>query len=187
MEKLIKSDKLYNRIKWDETFDPLVVTIGYFDSVLNEIMWMPYNSWVPIDKGGDIPWHRVYYMKYSGEIFWDRKERYYNPDVSTKYGSLAGVTGQIIKMWKYSDKWTKIGAEQHSICDSNFKVISYNILFDNFDKKVNDLKPRLPIISNILKEEDADLIALQESPQSKPSCLCSTFALLKRGIYCNLQ
>jgi uncharacterized protein (UPF0248 family) len=74
-ERLRTSQEVYNRIMWDTTrYDPKSFVIGYLDR-FDGMMELPLDEFVPIDKGGDIAYHRVYYFRQGDVVVWDRNNR----------------------------------------------------------------------------------------------------------------
>ena len=63
------SKEVYNQIKWDPALEQGEFTLVYADrtSGLTEV---PFHAFVP---DGDIPWHRIYYIRHGDEIVWDRR------------------------------------------------------------------------------------------------------------------
>jgi uncharacterized protein (UPF0248 family) len=60
---------------WDTTrYDPKSFVIGYLDR-FDGMMELPLDEFVPIDKGGDIAYHRVYYFRQGDDVVWDRNNR----------------------------------------------------------------------------------------------------------------
>ena len=97
------SDEFYKRILTDRNISSCHVSVVYLDSMLNKYMEKRISAWKEISKGGDIPWHRVYFFKYKDQIIWDREKR------------LCTIDEMI--------------SCRNNIMDS-FKIVSYNILND---------------------------------------------------------
>jgi len=72
--RLRTSQDVYNRLMWDNKFDPKLFTIGYMDR-FDGMMELPVSDFVPIDKGGDIAYHRIFYYRQGANILWDRTKR----------------------------------------------------------------------------------------------------------------
>jgi uncharacterized protein (UPF0248 family) len=65
------SREAYDFIKWDEVFDKTKFAFGY-DAHDDELAEIAFEAFIP---GGEIPWHRIWYIRHDREIVWDRKER----------------------------------------------------------------------------------------------------------------
>jgi hypothetical protein len=74
-QRLRTSQDVYNRIMWDTArYDPASFVIGYLDR-FDGMMEIALDEFVPIDKGGDIAYHRVYYFRQGDVVVWDRNNR----------------------------------------------------------------------------------------------------------------
>lgn len=69
---------LYNRIKYDPMVNSHNVTITYHDAKFDKYIDIDFHKWLPINLGGDIPYHRIYYFKYKNTIIWDRNAKVYD-------------------------------------------------------------------------------------------------------------
>ncbi|HEU4405787.1 MAG TPA: poly(A) polymerase [Polyangiaceae bacterium] len=70
--KMRTSREVYNLIKWDGRFDGAQYVIGYDDHASPEPREIAYRDF---DPEGDIPWHRVVYVRGPAGIAWDRRTR----------------------------------------------------------------------------------------------------------------
>eukprot|EP00397_Hematodinium_sp_SG-2012_P006117 GEMP01006145.1.p1 GENE.GEMP01006145.1~~GEMP01006145.1.p1 ORF type:complete len:982 (+),score=249.94 GEMP01006145.1:41-2986(+) len=80
------SEDVIHRIKWDPDFDIDDIVLGYEDRLVGH-MEMPCASFTPISQGGDLPYHRIWYVRERGpqddsnaygersRILWDRARR----------------------------------------------------------------------------------------------------------------
>lgn len=70
-QKLRPSREVYDQIRWDPRLDPAAFTIGYDtrDAGTEEI---PLPSF---DPEGEIPWHRIHYIRRGPTHVWDRRRR----------------------------------------------------------------------------------------------------------------
>jgi uncharacterized protein (UPF0248 family) len=65
------SREAYNRVIWDARLDRAAFTIGYRDSLAPRgIRETPLDAW---DPNGDIPWHRISYLRCGGMVVWSRE------------------------------------------------------------------------------------------------------------------
>lgn len=65
------SREAYDWILWDPGFSPGEFTIGYDDhaDAAGEIALESF------EPGGEIPWHRVWYIRRGEDVVWDREQR----------------------------------------------------------------------------------------------------------------
>lgn len=70
-QKLRTSRQVYDQIRWDPRLDPAAFVIGYEtrESGTEEI------SLPSFDPEGDIPWHRIQYIRRGTTAVWDRRRR----------------------------------------------------------------------------------------------------------------
>eukprot|EP00698_Gefionella_okellyi_P008328 TRINITY_DN2061_c0_g1_i1.p1 TRINITY_DN2061_c0_g1~~TRINITY_DN2061_c0_g1_i1.p1 ORF type:complete len:324 (+),score=77.35 TRINITY_DN2061_c0_g1_i1:40-1011(+) len=74
-KKFPTSDRVYYQIMTDSRYDKSDFTLLYWDGLKNDYASIPITDWVL--KGGDIPWHRVYFFKYRDVVVWDRESKQY--------------------------------------------------------------------------------------------------------------
>ena len=134
MKGLITSEKLYYRLMTDPAFNKNDFWIVYFDAIKNAFVDMPIIKWVP--KDGDIPWHRVYFLKYHDQVIWDREKRFFSLDCVPK-------------------------AEVQMLGD-DVCVLTLNSLFDIYDSDVTNIVPRMPNLMKLIDSCGADIVCLQE-------------------------
>jgi tyrosyl-DNA phosphodiesterase 2 len=152
---LITSDKIYYKLKWHEKADTKKSTITFLN--LGKLKTISYHDWIPMEKGGEIPWHRIYKFHYQNEILWDRDERKINLDLLNKEDIFSNI-----EMLKYNNKkWTD-SKKDSDILPNDINIITFNCLMDIYDKHITDVKNRLPIICQYLEKYNADIICLQE-------------------------
>lgn len=152
---LITSDKIYYKLKWHEKADTKKAKITFLN--LGKLKTISYHDWIPLEKGGEIPWHRIYQYHYQDEILWDRNERYINLDLL----EIEKVFSNI-EMLKYSNKKWHISKNNSDKLPDQIDIITFNCLMDLYDKNITDTKLRLPYICKYLEEYDADIVCLQE-------------------------
>lgn len=141
-EKLETSVNIFNRIKTDDNLNKNIVyfTLSCWDGIKKKYIEKPVETFKTIDKGGDIPWTRVDFIKYKGKIIWDRETRYY--DISQCFDPIEYLP-------------------------STFSVMTYNVLsdiFSNSNEKYTSftLKNRGENIVSLIESLDCDIIILQE-------------------------
>lgn len=155
-ERLVPSDRVYYRIEWDKKADPKKTELVYLN--LGNLKTIPYHDWIPPDRGGDIPWHRIYKILYGGKILWDRDNRIYNDDVFDEVDNFSNMS-----IIKYVDKgWKEMTSKSYDTVPDTIKIFTLNCLFDIYDKRVTDLTPRLPLLVKAIEEQNADIVCLQE-------------------------
>ncbi len=177
-EKLADSYTIYSRILWDNALDKKHFIIGFTDRISKTgFREKALLDWNP---DGDIPWHRVMYIR-CGEVWvWDRKNRidlfktqqlpdiawivpennfkidiitYQNNPLHFKKQPCVAHTRQ---GWTYFDK------EIPNYPQENLKILTWNILKNTHFPEITFPSVRLPVIISHLKESNADIIALQE-------------------------
>jgi len=178
-EKLITSDRVYHSIKWDNSYDVRKCEIAYYDGVRaatlkengiqEDYTIIPFSQWVPIDKGGDIPWHKIYKFIYDGKILWDRTNRFYNPELRENKNKSNVM---LLRFDKEKNKWISENPELiWKNCDNKYipstcKILSWNILFDKYETDSTQIKhqfkTRLTHILDCIENANPDIIALQE-------------------------
>lgn len=96
------------------------------------------DEFIPIDKGGKISWNKIYIVKYNDEIIWDLKGLCYN---------LSSIEPPL-----------------KEYLPENFKIMTFNIMSDFYDKNITDfnLNNRLDKIISLIQNSDCDIICLQE-------------------------
>lgn len=67
-------EDVFNRMRWDEGYDMDAMTMGYDDRLIGA-MEMPLQNFVPCAQGGDLPMHRVWYVRCGDRMLWDRRRK----------------------------------------------------------------------------------------------------------------
>jgi endonuclease/exonuclease/phosphatase family metal-dependent hydrolase/2'-5' RNA ligase len=134
------SEDLYYRLKTDPTFLESKAIVVYFDIVKNKYFDVPLIKWTPISKGGDIPFHKVYYFKYNNVIIWDR-------------------TNKICKIDELIDQ---LNNRVEILLNFPFKILTLNVMSDIYQKQITNMDKRADAICSYLLNSDADIICLQE-------------------------
>lgn len=182
MEKLPKSNEVYNRIKWQSNLDIKDFFICYFDRVKDKHIKVPFNEWIPIEKGGDIPWHRVYFIYNKDKVLWDREQRIYNEELINSIEEPLTLSSNM-KLIKYDNTNKNKGQWKHVTCPEyvnpipeTINVVSYNCLFDIYETNppLPPVNERLPKLFKLLESlsPQPDIILLQEiTPKMKDHIL----------------
>lgn len=132
------SSEIYSWILNSQDFKPSNFTISYFDAIKKKYIDVALLKWKPMDREidpGDIPWTRVYFIKWKNKIVWDREKRFC--DLS-------------------------IAVEEEQILQNKIKIMSFNILSDVYEKHITNMDKRLSEIKSFLENSNADIICLQE-------------------------
>ncbi|RYZ43342.1 MAG: endonuclease [Myxococcaceae bacterium] len=170
-ERFTTSREVYHRIRWDPRLDAREFVVGYDahrgPGALEE---MPFEAFVP---DGEIPWHRVWYFKRGHQVVWDRKERL---DLLSNTGTaeapapprtLAVPGFTPLPAYRFdarSGSWSEAPRDVgHALpTPASLTVATFNVLFDLYDAELLATERRTPATLALLRETDADLIALQE-------------------------
>jgi endonuclease/exonuclease/phosphatase family metal-dependent hydrolase len=129
------SEEVYNRILTDSKFNACNFMLSYYDSIKKKYIDIPVLQWKSIKNGGDIPWSRVYFIKFKTEIIWNRLDLTYNIEDCI---------------------------EKKEYLPSIIKIMTFNVLSDIYDKQITNLKKRKNDLINFIKNTDSDIICLQE-------------------------
>ncbi|RKH04027.1 poly(A) polymerase [Corallococcus carmarthensis] len=168
-ERFTTSREVYHRIRWDPRLDAREFVVGY-DAHRGAMEEMPFEAFIP---DGEIPWHRVWYFKRGTQTVWDRKERIdllsnARPAEETASPPLLAVPGFTpLPAWRYdarSGSWTEASRDpgQALPAAATLTVATFNVLFDLYDAELLATERRTPAALALLRETDADVIALQE-------------------------
>ncbi|WP_223645274.1 poly(A) polymerase [Corallococcus sp. EGB] len=168
-ERFTTSREVYHRIRWDSRLDAREFVIGY-DAHRGAMQEMPLEAFVP---DGEIPWHRVWYFKRGTLVVWDRKERIdllgnAGPAEEPAQPPPVAVPGFTpLPAWKYdgrSGAWAQASSAPGPSLPAaaTLTVVTFNVLFDLYDAELLATERRTPAALALLRETDADVIALQE-------------------------
>lgn len=131
------SEEIYNRIMTDPQLNKNLFVIVYKDVVKKKYIEVPAVKWLPMSKGGDVPYHRVDFIKYDGKVIWDRMEK-------------ICIIDQCI-----------CNAEDE-ILPSLLKITTFNVLSDEYEKSITNINKRISNILDYISTHDDDIICLQE-------------------------
>ncbi|AFY57962.1 poly(A) polymerase [Rivularia sp. PCC 7116] len=178
--KMATSWEIYNRIIWDSRLDSNVFIAGFEDRVsASGIREKPLAHWA---ADGDIPWHRIRYIRAQDIVVWDREQHLdlissghlpafaWNnnqadeTDKSTSDIKEQPATFSTKPVYKYKvDGWQAIDYLSKSVKSNSLTVASFNVLCDVYEKEKIQTEKRLPVIVEELRKCDADIIAIQEA------------------------
>ncbi|MCC3422197.1 MAG: DUF504 domain-containing protein [Microcoleus sp. PH2017_07_MST_O_A] len=177
--------EIYDRILWDSRLDHRAFSLGFSDRISGNMREKPLSEWA-VD--GDIPWHRIRYVKCGETIVWDRDrlvDLFTTGElpvaawvVATENIESANQQLQIdpqqsnptfVKdfptrsIYQYNQQnWQARNLPLESVTITRLKIVSYNVLSDLYESELTETAQRIPIIIEHLRQCDADIIALQE-------------------------
>lgn len=169
--------EIYNRIIWDSRLDSNVFIAGFEDRVASSRMQeKPLAHWA---VGGDIPWHRIRYIRCQDVVVWDREKHLdlissgnlpgfaWKNNQSDKNLSIAKEKPAIFEnksVYKYDNQsWLATEHLSKSVKSNSLTIASFNVLCNFFKKEEIQTEKRLPAIVEQLRQCDADIIAIQEA------------------------
>ena len=175
--KMATSWEIYNRIIWDSRLDSSVFIAGFEDRVSDSGMReKPLAHWA---ADGDIPWHRIRYIRCKDIIVWDREQHLdlissgHLPDFAWKTNQADENVVNLEEkpalfnqksVYKYEDDdWQAVEDLSISVQSHSLKIASFNVLCDVYKKDKIQTEKRLPAIFEELRKSDADIIAIQEA------------------------
>jgi uncharacterized protein (UPF0248 family) len=177
-QKMATITEVYNRIVWDNRLNRNLFVAGFHERVSDTLREKPLAQW---DERGDIPWHRVRYIRCGDVVVWDREDRIdlissdKLPSFAWKSDSLAPDRADLAALlanhqvefnprtvYHYDREWKPCIAESKSQSIDSITIASYNVLIDVHHTDLIQTQKRLPAILAELRKTDADIIALQE-------------------------
>lgn len=196
--RLATSRQTYHRIRWDPRLDARQFTIGYEDRSHGE-QELAFLEFVP---DGDIPWHRVWWFRRGDEVVWDRRRRIDRlgrvGDGSVADARGAAPSGEALPLpdaaagqrlelvpqrfdadrGRWQAAWEDRGAAGPEGRDPRrLTVVTYNVLADLHAPDKIYSADRTPAIAEILGDEVADVLALQEvTPELARALLATPWA-----------
>ena len=116
-KSLLTSDKLYYKLKWHEKVDTKKANITFLN--FGNLKTISYHDWIPMEKGGEIPWHRIYQFHYQNELLWDRNERFMDLELLNKEEIFNNI-----EMLKFENKkWITSKKENEINVTNNIRTI----------------------------------------------------------------
>ncbi len=167
------SREVYHQIRWDPALDEALFSVGYRERFAGvcEVSFEEFSQ-------QPIPWDRVVYFRLAELIVWDRAERIDRfgdgriheliQSVCTGLTSSATDPSNPQRQTAYRYSHSQGRWEQSSQPPTGRRwtpeltVVTWNVLFDLYDRGELDLPGRIPLLLAALQEVDADLVALQE-------------------------
>lgn len=154
------SREAYNKIRWDQRLDAGKVRVGYQDRFAGVLELSFFDQ----KLSRDVPWHRIVHFRYDGRIIWDR-------DGLDLFAELEEDRPDVQSCYRWNGHSWSAPAVDSGLPASDITLVSLNVLFDLFDE-VPATEERLPGLLELLKNQNPDLIALQEVTPK----LCSLLA-----------
>lgn len=156
------SRELYHWIRWDPRFDPGEFTFGYDDhgGAPKELALTAFVA------DGDIPWHRVMYLKRRAEIVWDRR---------TGVDRLAADASSAAVRWPSHTRFTRLeprsfDGEQWAVLEASastarpasLSLLAFNVLDEQHVPPSAADPERGRRLIDAIVEADADVVTLEE-------------------------
>ncbi len=172
---MIPVHEIYHRIIWDKRLKPSAFTIGYLDRLAEKGMREKLlTSW---EVNGDIPWHRIRYIRCENVIVWDRDKHIdlfsseQLPEEAWQSSYKAEETSKELfssQQVYYSDLlgWRAYHQGQENLFLTKLKIISFNVLSDMYEADKIYTEKRIPLIIEELEKSQADILVLQEVTQT---------------------
>lgn len=168
---MMTSQEVYNRIMWDGKLNPKAFIIGFTDRVSESgLREKPLIEWA---ADGDIPWHRVRYIRCGQEMVWDRDNRinlFENDSLPeeawTKEDDKTVYSGNLFfqrSIYSFNQTWKEYSGSNKSSNIHSIKVLTWNVLFDQYHQELIRTSERIPAIVEQIKTCDADIVLLQEA------------------------
>lgn len=200
--KMATINEVYNRIIWDSRLNRNLFVTGFHERVSDAIREKPLAHW---DGSGDIPWHRIRYIRCGDMVVWDRDQHLdlistdQLPEIAWKQDILqpsdADLAALLINnraefksrnIYQYQgNDWQvlsipsqeTITAKKRSPSLNTLKIASYNILCNLYEAENIQTEKRMPAILHELQKCAADIIALQEvTPEFVAELLAADWA-----------
>jgi poly(A) polymerase len=145
------SREVYFQLRYDPRFDPRHYVVGY-EARREDAAEKPLVEFVP---DGEIPWHRVLYLRDASHRVWDRATRLDALVPPAVAKSLPHVpAGSVRALEALPGPPLPAGTP--------LRVITWNVLSDRFDSLGLRSRERVPLILTALRSFDADIVVLQE-------------------------
>ena len=181
-QKMATSREVYHRIIWDSRLESNIFIAGFQDRISsNGIIEKPLAHWA---VNGDIPWHRIRYIRCKDIVVWDREQHLdlistgHLPDFAWKNNqgdeSVLNIEDKLAifdkrlvykydnQDWQPAEDLSNI-IKSKSIKSNSLTVASFNVLHNLYEKEKIQTEKRLPAIIEHLHESDTDIIAIQEA------------------------
>ena len=205
---LMPADRVYHRVMWDEAIAREEMEVGYEDRFVG-VLFMPVLKFRHTgDETTEIPFHRVRFFRYRGQIVWDREAKIdlmselCSPEAEASEApppalaaTIPGATPlDILPCEKDTNKCTHEAPPAVASCQADvggerdpplpvISVCSFNILFDLYDAELLHTPERIVLLCAELERVDADIIGLQEVTPPLLDAIRRQSAKLRRTYY----
>ncbi|WP_433047329.1 RNA repair domain-containing protein [Dactylosporangium sp. CS-033363] len=165
-----------SRIRYDASLDAARFSVGYEDRGAG-IRETPLLVFV---GGGDVPWHRVRYVKAGTTTVWDRTARVdlvFGPGAADLAALSAAAAAppakaprravasfdaaECLRFDPVLARWVPAGAAAPVHADA-VQVATFNVLSDAYDRELTYPRLRVPACVDLLEGLGADVVALHE-------------------------
>ncbi|WP_339375947.1 poly(A) polymerase [Calothrix sp. NIES-2098] len=184
------SSEVYHRIIWDVRLDSSAFVVGYQERLSSTGMReKPLAQWA---TDGDIPWHRIRYIRCGDVVVWDREQHLdlistgELPTAAWKTQTTENVEEKVVKIldstaifnprpvYKYdSQGWQPDLQPIAAFNVESLTIVSFNVLCDLYEQDKIETEKRLPVIVEQLRQCNADIIAIQEATPALVELLLS--------------
>ncbi|WP_228045450.1 MULTISPECIES: poly(A) polymerase [unclassified Tolypothrix] len=184
------SREVYHRIIWDERLNSSAFVVGYQERLASTgIREKPLTQWA---TDGDIPWHRIRYIRCQDVVVWDREQHLdlissgELPAAAWKSETRENTGEKVITVldstviftprpvYKYDIQGWQLNTQKAAAVDlETLTIASFNVLCDLYDKEKIATEKRLPAIVEQLRQCNADIIAIQEATPALVELLLS--------------
>lgn len=155
------SREIYHWIRWDSRFDPARFAFGYDDHG-GEPKEVALTAFVP---DGDIPWHRVLYLRQGTTIVWDRRTGLDRVVVGDDRASVRWPS--FAKLSRIAPKRFRDGAwrdeSPHELSEPpSLSILTFNVLDEqHVPDDLRDPRRFEALVESVLRA-DASVVVLQE-------------------------
>ncbi len=177
-DKFTESHVIYSRILWDDALDKQHFWIGFIDRMSSSGIREKYLlDWNP---DGDIPWHRVVYIRCKEVKVWDRKARidlfknqqlpeFVWKQVNNPFTTQIISQGDTQLLFEHrpcigfvQNEWQEIPNLPPILEAGKLVLLTWNVLKDTHSPELTYSNMRLPAAIKEITSSKADIIALQE-------------------------
>jgi poly(A) polymerase len=184
-QRMAPIQEIYNRIIWDERLNSSTFIAAYTERMSsNGMREKPLAQWA---TDGDIPWHRIRYIRCEDTIVWDREKHIdlistgqlphtawkSNATQTNIYSLGEAPIFNPRPVYKYNTQgWIANEDILKDTKTTTLTVATFNVLFNLYETEKIQTEKRLPAIFQQLRQCEADIIAIQEAtPQFVESLL----------------
>ena len=179
-KKMATSREVYDRIIWDVRLDSSAFVVGFQERLSSTGMReKPLAQW---ETDGDIPWHRIRYIRCGDVVVWDREQHLdlissgELPAAAWKTESTENLGEKVVTVldstaiftprpvYKYDIQgWQPDTQKAAAVNLETLAIASFNVLCDLYEKDKIATEKRLPAIIEELRQCNADIITIQEA------------------------